>query len=181
MVDKKYIIYKLKCTNPMIGNCYIGHTVNFNNRKRVHKNDCTTEGGTNYHFKVYQFIREHGGWDAWEMVPIDEVFGTKTQARIREQYWMNKERPDLNTNDGHMEIENIATEEELKILNDDTIKSADPRKYKLRNKLARRVLHETYKQHNLIKEENTILRERIKTYEEEIQLLREHIASLTEN
>ena len=53
-----------------------------------------------YNLKVYQFIRENGGWDQWEMIliekyPCDDV----DQARARERYWKKELNATLNTNE----------------------------------------------------------------------------------
>jgi hypothetical protein len=49
---------------------YIGSTTNFNRRKQEHKSICLNEKSKNYNLKVYQTIRELGGWDNFEMVLV---------------------------------------------------------------------------------------------------------------
>ena len=49
---------------------YIGSTTNFNRRKSQHKDNCNNENGKAYNFKVYQTIREMGGWDNFQMVLV---------------------------------------------------------------------------------------------------------------
>jgi hypothetical protein len=62
------IIYKIAHRySPYV---YIGSTTNFNRRKCQHKNNCINENGKAYNFKVYQTIREMGGWDNFEMVLV---------------------------------------------------------------------------------------------------------------
>ena len=63
------IIYKLCSKDFTDKNIYIGSTCNFNERKRLHKNDCNNI--TRNHLKVYKYINDHGGWDEWDMVFID--------------------------------------------------------------------------------------------------------------
>jgi len=65
------IIYKLCCNNPNITDVYVGHTTDFTNRKRQHKQNCNNE--KSYNFYVYQFIREHGGWTNWSMIEIEKI------------------------------------------------------------------------------------------------------------
>ena len=65
------IIYKLCCNNPNITDVYVGHTTDFTNRKRQHKQNCNNE--KSYNFYVYQFIREHGDWTNWSMIEIEKI------------------------------------------------------------------------------------------------------------
>lgn len=63
-------IYKLCCKDPLITDIYVGHTTNFKNRKSCHKNRCHTETNKSYHLYVYSFIRDHGGFNNWDMIEI---------------------------------------------------------------------------------------------------------------
>ena len=49
---------------------YIGSTTNFSRRKQEHKSICLNEKSKQYNQKVYQTIRELGGWDNFEMVLV---------------------------------------------------------------------------------------------------------------
>ena len=49
---------------------YIGSTTNFNRRKSQHKECCNNKNSTRHNFKVYQIIRECGGWNNFEMVLV---------------------------------------------------------------------------------------------------------------
>jgi hypothetical protein len=69
----KTIFYRIVCNDLNITDCYIGHTTNFIKRKQHHKSDCNKETNKNYKFKVYQFIRENGGWDNWSMIMIEQI------------------------------------------------------------------------------------------------------------
>jgi hypothetical protein len=61
------IFYKIQCKNPDVKELYIGHTTNFVQRKYAHKRSCTVETSSNYNCKVYNVIRENGGWNNWKM------------------------------------------------------------------------------------------------------------------
>jgi len=68
----KNIIYKLVCKDVTIKECYVGHTTDFKSRKQAHNissNDNTKRKNNTY---VYEFIRENGGWDNWDMVEIEK-------------------------------------------------------------------------------------------------------------
>jgi hypothetical protein len=65
------IIYKITCKNPAITDVYVGHTTNFVQRKHTHKQSCINEKATNYKCKVYEVIRNNGGWSNWKMEIIN--------------------------------------------------------------------------------------------------------------
>jgi hypothetical protein len=77
------IIYKIFCKDESVNDVYVGHTTNFTKRKYMHKNCCTN---LNNKIKIYNIIRDNGGWDNWEMVEIAK-YNCKdhTEARIKEQ------------------------------------------------------------------------------------------------
>lgn len=66
-------IYKISCKDPLITDCYIGATTNFKSRISRHKRNCVLEGGRLYNTKVYTFIREHGGFDNWDMKIVNKL------------------------------------------------------------------------------------------------------------
>jgi hypothetical protein len=65
------IIYKITCKNPAITDVYVGHTTNFVQRKHAHKQSCINEKAVNYKCKVYEVIRNNGGWTNWKMEIIN--------------------------------------------------------------------------------------------------------------
>ena len=88
------IIYKIVCRDLAIKNCYVGQTTNFINRKAMHKQSCKTK--SQY---VYQFIREHGGWNNWDMVMIEQYnCYNLVEAGARERHWIETLNADLNKN-----------------------------------------------------------------------------------
>lgn len=48
---------------------YVGRTTNFIRQKNSHKNNCNKD---KHKYKVYQMIRENGGWDCFKMTIIEE-------------------------------------------------------------------------------------------------------------
>jgi len=100
----KTVIYHFVCQDEMIKCSYVGSTTNFSKRKGQHKADCTNEIGKHYHYKVYQTIRENGGWSNWEMKPLEEFpCENKTQQMIREQYWIDQLKPEMNCKASYLE------------------------------------------------------------------------------
>ena len=91
----KYNIYKICCDD--CDYVYVGSTKAFRERKAQHKRTCSNEKERNYNLKLYQTIRNNGGWDNWRMTPIEEYECENfTQARIREEYWRQEQKADLN-------------------------------------------------------------------------------------
>jgi len=94
----KTIIYKLVCNDLTVTDLYVGHTTNFTKRKGKHKHACCNENDRDYNFKVYQFIRENGGWENWNMIQIEEhCCNNRREAEARERYWYEQLKANLNT------------------------------------------------------------------------------------
>ena len=87
------VIYRISC-NDLPDFIYIGSTTDFVNRKRRHKQNSKT-----YEIKLYQTIRENGGWDNWRMTIIEEYSDCKNdiEKRIREQKWIDELNANLNS------------------------------------------------------------------------------------
>ena len=93
----QYTFYEIVCKDEDKDFIYIGSTKDFKNRKYQHKTACINEKNKIYHLQVYKFIRENGGWDNFNMNPIEILeCETKTHARIREQYWIDLKKANLN-------------------------------------------------------------------------------------
>ena len=89
-------IYKLESSfeDPSI---YVGSTVDLTRRKNCHKNRCND---SKYNCKLYQYIRDYGGFNNWFMFTIEEFeYETKEQLRDREQYWIKELKANLNSQD----------------------------------------------------------------------------------
>ena len=86
------IFYKIQCNNPVVKDVYIGHTTNFVQRKHAHKRSCTHEKSANHNCKVYNVIRDCGGWDNWKMEIIafhecaDHYAARKIEQKYFEEY-----------------------------------------------------------------------------------------------
>ena len=98
-IKMMYIMYRITAGDYT----YIGSTKDFKQRKSAHKLNCKTK-----ELKIYQMIREAGGWDNCEMVPIEEYeCENGTQARMREEHWRREYNANMNSIRAHR------TEEEL--------------------------------------------------------------------
>ncbi len=82
------IIYKIVCNDLEIKDLYVGSTTEFTKRKYKHKNNCININSIEYNFKVYDFIRNNGGWNNWIMIEIEKFpCNDGNEARARERYW----------------------------------------------------------------------------------------------
>jgi len=80
IVDKENIVH------------YVGSTSNMNSRRSKHKYNCRTEKSKEYNFDIYRYIRDHGGFENFEIVPIRKIenISNKTDLRIAERSEMEK-------------------------------------------------------------------------------------------
>jgi hypothetical protein len=92
------IIYKITCNDSTISDLYVGHTTNFIQRKHVHKQSSINEKSPNYKCKLYEVIRNNGGWKNWKMEIIN-FFNCKNQyeARKKEQEYFLSLNATLNS------------------------------------------------------------------------------------
>jgi len=95
----KTIIYKIvHKEDPDNHDSYTGHTTEFTKRKNQHKIACLNPNNKKYHYKVYKYIRENGGWDNFIMLEIEKYScNDGNEARARENYWYNQLKSKLNT------------------------------------------------------------------------------------
>ena len=92
-------LYKIECNDLSITDAvYVGSTVNFSRRKSRHKDNCIHPANKKHHLKVYQKIREYGGWDNFTMTVIEAYpCETRAFASAREYYYYNSLNSKLNT------------------------------------------------------------------------------------
>ncbi len=89
------VIYQIIPKDKSLKEMYIGSTINFNERLCSHR---TCVNSNHEKSKVYSFIRNNGGWDAWEMSIIERYpCKTKSEKELRESYYVNKLNSTLNT------------------------------------------------------------------------------------
>jgi len=91
----EYKIYKITCIDEKVPGIYVGSTKSFVKRQRKHKQESSNEKNN---IKLYNTIRDNGDWVNWE-IKILEICTcvTKTDAVIREQFFYDKLKADLNT------------------------------------------------------------------------------------
>ena len=147
-----YVMYKIYPKNTNLNYCYIGHTNDFSHRKRHHRLPCINTNNSKAHIKLYQVIRENGGWDEWEMIELEKFNGkTKLEARIREQELMNQHNANLNMLNAYI------TEEERA-----ATKKAITEKFRIENKTKIREQEKKYKE-----DHKDVISEQMKKYRKE--------------
>ena len=81
-------IYEIVCKDPTITKVYIGSCWNIYNRKICHKSSCN-----NKNIPLYQYIRENGGWDNFNM---NEVYCESGLETIRDRETIEQYYIDMN-------------------------------------------------------------------------------------
>jgi len=90
---------------------YVGHTTCFNKRKTTHKSRCCNDNDRHFNYKVYQMIREHGGWEMFKMIEVEKYpCSDNREAERRESEIMKELKANMNTKKSYR------TEEENKLL-----------------------------------------------------------------
>ena len=91
---------------------YVGHTTNFNKRKGRHKSNCMNENGKAFNFKLYQMIRDNGGFDRFKMIEVEKYpCKDNREAERREDEIMKELKASMNT------YKSFRTDEERKKYN----------------------------------------------------------------
>lgn len=88
------IIYKICCKDSNIKDLYVGHTTNFINRLKQHRDACNKDNK----LKLYKTINENGGWNNWDMIELEKYSCSNlSEAKIKEQEYYNKLNATLNS------------------------------------------------------------------------------------
>jgi len=92
------IIYKICCKDVNIKEIYVGSTANqLRIRKSKHKYCCNNENDNNYNLYVYQFIRQNGGFDNWDVVIVQNVkCENKQELHKKERFYIEELGAELN-------------------------------------------------------------------------------------
>ena len=76
---------------------YVGHTTNFSKRKAQHKSCCNNESDKAFNLKLYQMIRDNGGWDNFKMIEVEKYeCNDKREAERREDEVMKELKANMN-------------------------------------------------------------------------------------
>ena len=92
-------IYQLISKDPDIIETYIGHTTQFVSRKNSHKTCCNNPNSKKFNLNVYQYIRENGGWDNFNMIMVEQFTCANVfEAKSKEQSYIKSLHSTLNSN-----------------------------------------------------------------------------------
>jgi len=124
----KTIIYKIVCRDITIKDLYVGQTTNFTKRKCKHKSICNNIYDGNHNLYIYEFIRENGNWNNWDMIEVENYNAVdKLDAGKKERFWIEQLQATLN------KVVPTRTLKEYKIDNQDIIKE-NSKVYRIENK-----------------------------------------------
>jgi len=87
-------LYVISSKDPQVTERYLGYTTNWD--KCVEYRSEAYDSGSNARSKLYTFVREHGGWDNWDMTII-ETYNSREEAEIAKMGLLEEYKFDLNT------------------------------------------------------------------------------------
>tara|TARA_R110000822_G_scaffold261498_1_gene386112 strand:+ start:20 stop:559 length:540 start_codon:yes stop_codon:yes gene_type:complete len=90
----EYTFYKLSIADK----CYVGSTTDFDKRMRNHKSNCNNKNNKRHNSKVYQYMRQNGGWENVKVMIIDKIiYNHKREAEEMETTFMLRDGAELNS------------------------------------------------------------------------------------
>jgi len=91
-------IYKIVCKDASVTELYVGQTKDFKDRRWHHIGNSKNPKSKKYNFKLYQYIRHYGGFENWEMIPLENFeCESEDQAREKEFEYYQKLSASLNS------------------------------------------------------------------------------------
>ena len=97
MASLNCVIYQISSKDTNITESYIGSTYDVRQRMWGHKSSCNNPNSKEYNYKVYQFIREHGGWNNWKMAILEKFTCiSKFEKLHKEREYIQYIKPTLN-------------------------------------------------------------------------------------
>jgi len=99
-IDERYengVIYMIKHKTDDTKEFYIGSSKDFKQRCMKHKSDCNNQNDKNYNLKVYKYIRDNDGWDAWEIILLyDYPCKNRNELELEEKRAVKEYKSTLN-------------------------------------------------------------------------------------
>ena len=87
-------MYVISCKDSRVKERYLGYTTNW--EKCVEYRSEAYDNGSNAKSKLYTFVREHGGWNNWDMTIIG-TYDSREEAEIAKMGLLEDHQFDLNT------------------------------------------------------------------------------------
>tara|TARA_R110002012_G_scaffold214831_1_gene385933 strand:- start:373 stop:912 length:540 start_codon:yes stop_codon:yes gene_type:complete len=143
------MIYKLACKDTNITDIYIGSTTNFYRRKSQHKNNCNNINSKSYNHYKYQFIRNNGDFENWDMVLVENIScENKRELEKIERIYIDDLKPTLNSNKSYTsQEEKKEYHKEYREKNEDKFKEYE-KEYNKKNEDKLRKQKKEYKKKN---------------------------------
>lgn len=83
-----YTFYRIYSKNPDVTECYIGSTKDFHTRIIGHKSMCNNKNSRHYNTKIYEYMRNNGGFEEFEIEIIDIIKFSKSDRLSHERKLM---------------------------------------------------------------------------------------------
>jgi hypothetical protein len=87
-------LYMISCKDSRVTARYLGYTTDW--EKCLEYRSDAYDYGSNAKSKLYTFVREHGGWENWDMTVI-ETFGSREEAEVAKMNLLEEYKFKLNT------------------------------------------------------------------------------------
>jgi len=142
------VIYIIKHKTDDTKKVYVGSTNDFKRRISQHRKNCNNEKNKKYNFKLYQYLRENGGFYMYEIIILEcYVCNFKNELYYKEDDYIKIYDNNLNSKRAYL------TYEEYKKKNNENAK-----KYKKEHREERNEYNKKYREEN---------KDKIKKYREE--------------
>jgi hypothetical protein len=90
----EYTFYGIK---DQIGNIiYVGKSYDFKERQRIHKKNFYDINCSHYHYKIYKYIRQNGGFDKFSFKVLETKLCDKPESKLIESNWIKIFNPICN-------------------------------------------------------------------------------------
>ena len=122
-MENTYCVYKISCKDPEVPEHYFGSTSNTYSRFANHKHCVKNYKSTKHHYKLYQHIRDRGGWNNWKCEIVDEGLAKDDARNLEKEYVLNNEYS-LN------EIVPARTNKEWRLANAEKVKAYAKKTYR---------------------------------------------------
>ena len=173
-----YYIYKIACKDESVTDCYVGSSKDIKERARAHKTKCHNENSPQYNLKIYQTIRNNGGWENYKLIVLEEMINTTTseatkrEEQLRIELGANLNSQKASTGFGYIGLTKLeSNRERVKIWQEQNRekKIEYQKEYKILNKQKiSENKNEYYKNHKeKISEYKILHKEKIKEYQKE--------------
>jgi hypothetical protein len=141
----KTVIYKIQHVEDE-NLLYVGSTTDFKARKWRHKSACKNKNCNKYNYKVYQMIRENGGWEMFNMIELEKYpCIDNNECKKKEDQIMREMKASMNSVRPYTTLEE-KKENKKEYYNDnkDRIKRNNKTRYEKNKEQINEKIHEYY-------------------------------------